>query len=46
MLTLEVLHVIVASDPALAVGKSLPTVTTTVSAALEQPVDALVTTKL
>ena len=35
----------VASDPALAVGVALSTVTTTVSVALEQP-DALVTTKL
>ena len=46
ILTLVSLQVIVPSDPALAVGVALSTVITTVSAVLEQPVDALVATKL
>ena len=46
MLTLAVLQSIMPSDPALAVGVVLSTVITTVSAVLEQPVDALVITKL
>ena len=40
------LQSIVASDPALAEGEVLFTVTITVSATLEQPVEGSVTTKL
>ena len=44
--TLVLLQSIVPSDPALAVGVAVSTVTTTVSATLEHPVDAFVTVKL
>ena len=44
--TLVLLQSIVPSDPALAVGVAVSTVTTTVSATLKHPVEAFVTVKL
>ena len=46
IVALVLLQSIVASDPALAEGEVLFTVTITVSATLEQPVEGSVTTKL
>ena len=46
MVALVLLQSIVASDPASGDGRSVPTVTTTVSATLEHPEESLVTTKL